>query len=325
MKTNLIVGAGQLGSRHLQGLLKITAAQEIYLVDPSEASLEIARTRAAATATIHYATDWAALPKKFDLVIVATNANVRAAIAKRLLQEYQIEYLILEKVLFQDVAAYQTIGDLIATSSAKVWVNHPRRMFQHYQSIKNVLAENPKAPITLTTMGGNWGLACNALHLIDLCAFLSNDTVEQVDLDWVDPIIHNSKRANNIEFTGTIKGRTRGGSNFLITSWDDTPGDITVQVAANNHRWIIQEGANAKVIHLHHTEAAPGFTETVHPFATEYQSGLTSRLATDLFDTGNCYLPTYAEAASAHIPFIAAALKKYNELNGSESEVCPIT
>jgi hypothetical protein len=256
---------------------------------------------------------------------VATNANVRAAIAKRLLQEYQIEYLILEKVLFQDVASYQTIGELIAASSSKVWVNHPRRMFQHYQNIRAVLANHPQEAIALTTMGGNWGLACNALHLIDLCVYLAGDTVASVDLDWVDPIIHNSKRANNIEFTGTIKGRTQGGSNFIITSWDGAAGDITIQVAARNHRWIIQEGANAKVIHLQHTEATPGFTETVHPFATEYQSGLTSRLATDLFETGNCYLPTYAEAASAHIPFIEAALKKYNELNGSEVAVCPIT
>lgn len=42
----IIIGAGQLGSRHLQGVLKSTYALNVTVVDPSEESLNTARERA---------------------------------------------------------------------------------------------------------------------------------------------------------------------------------------------------------------------------------------------------------------------------------------
>jgi N,N'-diacetyllegionaminate synthase len=41
MKTSLIIGAGQLGSRHLQGLVKYAGQLEIYVLDPSTVSLKV--------------------------------------------------------------------------------------------------------------------------------------------------------------------------------------------------------------------------------------------------------------------------------------------
>ena len=41
----LIIGAGQLGSRHLQGLVKYLGQLEIYVLDPSIDSLIIAQER----------------------------------------------------------------------------------------------------------------------------------------------------------------------------------------------------------------------------------------------------------------------------------------
>ena len=43
----LLIGAGQLGSRHLQGLLKFQKKQFIYVLDRSEDSLTVAKKRAA--------------------------------------------------------------------------------------------------------------------------------------------------------------------------------------------------------------------------------------------------------------------------------------
>ena len=41
MKINVVIGAGQLGSRHLQGLLRLTIKQKIFVLEPSEVSLEL--------------------------------------------------------------------------------------------------------------------------------------------------------------------------------------------------------------------------------------------------------------------------------------------
>lgn len=45
MKNILLIGAGQLGSRHLQGIAKIDFKANICVVDPSEISIEIAKER----------------------------------------------------------------------------------------------------------------------------------------------------------------------------------------------------------------------------------------------------------------------------------------
>ena len=40
-----LIGAGQIGSRHLQGLAKSTLQYKIYVVDPDEKSLSVAKIR----------------------------------------------------------------------------------------------------------------------------------------------------------------------------------------------------------------------------------------------------------------------------------------
>lgn len=324
MKVNLIIGAGQLGSRHLQALLKLKWEQQIYVLDSSVASLELARVRANEIANVHttyFITDWGELPGEFDLVIVATGANVRSQIVKQLLANYGIKNLILEKVLFQDLASYEEIGLLLSEAGTPTWVNHPRRMFSHYQDIKKIIAETNETAV-FSLAGSNWGLACNALHFIDLFAFLSNSAVNNLDFDWIDKVIHESKRLGNIEFTGTVKGIFENKSIFSITAFDGEIGDITLCISTNSNHWIIQEGRAQNIIHL---SKENGFEAQLSTFVAEYQSTLTTKIAESIFENGTCELPTYEEACLSHIPFIKASLREYTEITGIESNLCPIT
>jgi predicted dehydrogenase len=93
MKINLIIGAGQLGSRHLQGLLKLNVEQVIYVLDTSLDSLKISKAREEEihhNNQIHYFSEWDLLPKDFDLVIIATSANVRAKVVKQLIESSSV-------------------------------------------------------------------------------------------------------------------------------------------------------------------------------------------------------------------------------------------
>lgn len=324
MKVNLIIGAGQLGSRHLQGLLRLQQEQIIYVVDPSEISLEMSKERAKEIQhkhTLNFLTDWQTLPSEFDLVIVATGANVRAKVVMQLLESYKVNKMILEKVLFQELRLYETIGNLIKKTHTQTWINHPRRMFSHYQYIKKCInGNNEKANFLIG--GSNWGLACSALHFIDLIAYITDSKLESIDMDWIDAKIHESKRADCIEFTGAIKGTLTNGSNFVISSFDGEVGDVTLCITTTSNRWIIQEGKAQKIIHL---SIENDFNPILTDFNTELQSNVTTRIAEDLFSYGTCDLPTYQQACQSHIPFITSALKKYIELSGNQTEICPIT
>jgi hypothetical protein len=324
MKINLIIGAGQLGSRHLQGLLRLEQAQQIYVLDPFEQSLEIAKDRAKEIPnkhTIKYITDWNSLPEEFDLVIIATGANVRAKITTELLEKYKVKHLVLEKILFQDLESYNKIEFLLKKTNTATWINHPRRMIAHYQQIKEIIADS-KEKVNFQAVGSDWGLACSALHFIDIFAFLSGSNVETLDMDWIDDVIHQSKRAGYIELTGTVKGTLGNGNNFFVSSLQGEIGDVTIYVSTNSNRWIIQEGRAQKIIHL---SKENGFNEKIINFETEFQSTITTRIANDIFEGGNCNLPTYAEACSSHIPFINATLKKIATITTVETTICPIT
>ena len=324
MKINLIIGAGQLGSRHLQGLLRLNQDQCIYVLDPSESSIEIAKERAKEIVNNHtviYVTDWTNLPVNFDLAIVATSANVRSKVVSQLLKNHKPKFLVLEKVLFQDIESYDIVSELIKQTNTPTWVNHPRRMAEYYNKIKEIVVKSEEK-IVFNAVGSNWGMACNALHLIDLFAFLGNSPVEEIDLEWVDNNIQDSKRINCIEFTGTIKGTLKNESNFSISSLDGDIGDVSICVFTNSHRWIIQEGCAQKIIYL---SKENNFNEVITSFTTEFQSTLTTRIAEDLYKTGQTSLPNYEEATASHKPFIEAALKKYTKITGIETTICPIT
>lgn len=321
---NLIIGAGQLGSRHLQGLLKFTSSkQEIYVLDPSEGALNVAKERADEIQhehTVHYVMDWKSLPHLFDLVIVATNSHVREKVVTELLKSYKVKYLVLEKVLFNELSAFERVEHLLKENNVQCWVNHPRRMIKSYQQLKDKIGDNFVGNFHVT--GGNWGLACNGLHFIDFFEFLSNSKINSIDADWLNDEILESPRKGFIEFTGSIKGTLQNGSTFQISSLDGANSFVTITIFDATDRYIIQEFGTSAIYHL--SQQSKFKLETA-PFVSEFQSGLSTDIVSHLFMNGTCGLPTYQEARHTHEFFIRLLLEKYNKLSGKNSEILPIT
>jgi predicted dehydrogenase len=324
MNKNLIlIGAGQLGSRHLQGLLKLKGKNTIYVIDPSLDSLDIAKKRANEFVhqhIIHFKDNWKDLPDFFDLAIIATNANVREKVVMQLLCGYQIKNLILEKVLFQEIETFEKIATLLEKKNVRTWVNHARRSYKSYCNIKKQL--NSEIPKVYQITGGNWGLGCNGLHFIDLILYLSGSKISTLDSEWIDKQIIENKRKGFIEFTGTIKGQLENGSSFFITSLKNESSAITITIFDSTSRYIIQEGGTPQTLIL---KGENNFQPESFPFIVEFQSNLTTQLVEDILLTGECNLPSFAEACEAHKPFIKCLLNNYKTITGIETKILPIT
>lgn len=318
----VIVGAGQLGSRHLQGVLKVNTPLSIFVVDPSADSLEIARQRAGEinhSHQVNYLTGWSDVPFTLDIVIVATNSNVREKIVIYLAENYKIKYLILEKVLFPALDAYQNVEILLEKSGIKTWVNHPRRMFQSYQMLKTEMSEAPKI---FQVTGGNWGLGCNGLHFIDLFAFLASSEIKTIDTSKVDREVLRSKREGFIEFTGTISGTLTNGSTFTVTSITGEPSATTITIFDADSRFVIQESGTPAIFTMRKVN---NFRCEEAKFQMEYQSSLTTSLVNSLVENGTSLLPTYKDACRSHFPFIDSLLTNYRDATNSTDKILPIT
>lgn len=325
MKNIIIIGAGQLGSRHLQGVLKY--AKEplcIFVSDPSDEALQTSKERAAEIEhahELHFIKHSNQFPTTAEVAIVATNSNVRELVTSDLLEKTSLKYIILEKVLFQDIAAYDRVQDLISKYPTQVYVNHPRRLTPTYVALaEKISAIGGRSFFSI--VGENWDLGCNALHMIDLFAFLSHSAVKSISTEGIDTAILESKRQGYVEFTGTITGLMENNDAFSITSLPGERGPLTLQIATNGNRWLVQEGGTKTVLHL---EAANNFAVKQHDFFQDFQSNLTTQVIADLLENTSCGLSTYDEAAHTHKVFITALLKKYNSITNLNEIKCPIT
>lgn len=323
MKTSLIIGAGQLGSRHLQGLVKYLGQLEIYVLDPSIDSLKIAQERETEITHKHkitYTESWETVPVFFDLVIVATNANIRESVINKLLVHHKVRFLILEKVLFQELEAYQRVHDLLVKYNVITYVNHPRRMFESYINIKVNIEINCQS--IFNVVGGNWGLGCNTLHFLDLFVYLSGKKLLDININSIDDELLESSRKGFKEFSGTLTGHLIDGSFLSITSLKGESSPISVTIFNNEQRFIIQEGGTPQTFVLEKTNL---FNCKNDSFKVQYQSELTTNIAVGLLENDFCLLPTYDEARHTHELFLTKMLEKYNKITGLQATILPVT
>jgi len=319
-----IIGSGQLGSRHLQGLAKIDMEINIEVVDLIVQSLELARKRYEEipanpnVKSISFFQSIEDLNNSLDLVIVATNADIRYELVVQLLRAKKVKNIILEKIVFQRVKEFDNIIKLFKQHKIKCWVNCPRRVFPFYRDLKSMIS--PGEAVSISVQGGDWGMACNSIHYLDLLAYLSQDTNLLVDATHLNSELISSKREGFYEVSGLLIGNI--GDN-RITLWGgkkEVPTIITLMT--ESLVVIIDEGRG--IIQSARKDSNWEWTSEEKKIVY-YQSELTHLVAKDILIGGDCELASLHESAELHKPFLTELIRFYNEQTGSDIDYCPIT
>ena len=310
----------------MQALAAVSFELEIAVVDPGEVPRRVAEERWLAVGghegVVSYYSNIEDVPerdRRVDIVIIATNANVRLDVIERIFLFFSVDYLVLEKVLFQSIDEYHKAQALFDLNSPKgVWVNCPRRTYPFYLEIVN---EGLCCQISdVHVFGGNWGLACNAIHFVDLVSSLTNRGIKNIGTDGLDSEVVESKRAGYVEFTGAIDVEFDGGINLKIESFKDSISPIKVVINTKTHRLEVCEFERTLEI----------FDKLTHKSSTRnidvpFQSSLTSSVVQDLLSAGSSALPIYSESAGLHIPLVSAFEDFYKENSTCPLERLPIT
>lgn len=312
-----IVGAGQLGSRYLQGLSKCQNPLRIYVQDILTESLLQAERRwqevdgHSSHHEVSFHSEIKECSQQLDLAIIATAANSRPEVIKELAQHSVVHYWIIEKVLAQSTQGLDEIqfhvGDALA------WVNTPRRIVHWHQRIKAQLQLN--SPLHLTVSGGSWGLACNAVHFLDLMAWWSGEYLVAVSSDQLEDSWTEAKRAGYWEIYGTLIATFSEGSTVKLIS--DTSGTPTylIQLSDGKGTWKIDEGGGTAI----YTDGSE--LNGRMPF----QSEMTANLVDEILDIGNCMLPSLNTSIEIHRIFINAMLEHWQRHSKPTAKFIPIT
>lgn len=322
MKNICIIGAGNIGSRHLQGLKKVKFPLSIEVVDPSIKSLEIARQRyeqveSSVNHKISFLSNLSKVSKKIDLAIIATNSNVRRKVTEQLLTTSSVKYLILEKILFQYPDDYQNTEKLLIKKDCKTWINFSMRTMLFYNDLKGKI----KGPIQMIVSGSQYGLITNAIHFIDYIAFITGNYDFTVDTKGLDKNPIESKRLGFLELNGTLNVYFKDGStgSFICFKDGDTP--FIIEIFSSNYRAISKESERKAWISSSRNHWKWEEVESDIP----YQSDMTNKLVEEILGSGTCLLTPYKDASKLHITFLNSLLQFLNEPSNKKYSLFPFT
>ena len=319
MFTILIAGSGQIGSRYLQGMFYCKIPLNIYVHDISEQSLHTAKKRweqmiESGPKTQHkvsYISKFEKIPEQIDFAVVATNADIRAQVVKQIVKKSEVHYWVLEKILAQSEKALDDISSMTQNSEG-AWVNISRRMMSWQKKIQQHLQND--FPLSARTIGQSWGMACNGIHLLDLVAWWTGETLKSLNNSELDSQWIEGKRKGFYEITGKIEAVYSEGSTFsLESSLDEKPYSFEVDTYEKN--WIIDEQRGV-------------FYSTDGVLITgknDMQSTMTSRLVEALLESGQCDLTNMSESVEMHRVFLRSLLEHWNHVYGTNVDILPIT
>jgi len=315
----VIVGAGQLGSRYLQGVATIREPLNILIVDPSEDSLSVATSRwesSLPTGSEQRLVQSRVLDSvrgSAKLVIVATTAQHRLEVTHEVLSQAQVDYLVLEKNLAQSAEQVRTLCTLVDDVQGS-WVNHPRRLMPVHREISEQLRQS--GPLRVSAHLKNWGIATNATHLLDLVAWWSNHPLVAVDCADLDADWVSSKRSGTMDVMGTLRATYSDGTTLEIVDATEvqmaSSGSITVEYGEGSLR--VEEGP----------PVAADFTGRFFEAPLIPQSALSGPMISTILGTGMCALPRLEETAYIHAMLLDGLVAHWSRTRHSAETWVPV-
>jgi predicted dehydrogenase len=319
MEKILLIGSGNIGSRHLQALCQSDKETVIEIIENNEEAINLTKNRLNEInfsnqkikliwkKTIHECSE------NSNLVIVATLSSGRANIIKNLLEKNHSRFII-EKMVCQSETEYKSILTNIKKYNAIGWVNTRCRYFEFYQEIKSRLKLNP---IHLAMTSSFTGLGTGAIHYIDLFNWITETNDIKLGGEMLLPNILSNKRSKElVEFSGLINGSSEVGS-ISISHFPEKKVPQIISISGQEGHITVDE-TNGKILN-----ASKKFADM--QFKVEYISNITSKIIKDIMETNQCLLPTVQDSYHSHIELFQIFNKHLEKLKNQKITLCPIT
>ncbi len=310
----LVCGSGKLGTRYLQGLLNFNCKSEVYVYDVSSQSINFSKKNLEKypNPNLHelvFSNNLDDLPREFDLIILSTTAKNRSNLIEMLNVKFNIKSWVIEKVLAQSSKEIILIEETLKHKK-NVFVNTPRRVWPLYSKLKSFLTLNFPKQMNIV---GNFGLACNAIHFIDLFAWLTGEKLVSINCDNLDKFWVESKRADFWEVSGVLTAIYSNGSNLIIDS-KVSNDKFNINLIDTCEYFIDEDNGN-----IYEND------ELVIRDNILLQSELTPIIVNLILNDGECHLPTLLESASLHKPFLDSLQIHWNQYNSTQGKILKIT
>lgn len=322
----LILGAGKIGSRHIESLYKSKHKFDIYIVEPS--SVQVKRLNKILSNynkanNIFYFKEIKNFLIVFDCVIISTNSNIRRKLFSNLLKTNKFKNILFEKIAFTSLNEYKLTLKETKEKKINAFVNFPRRGFKFYKNIKAKLIK--QGSISYSLMGSNWGFASNSLHNIDLFVYLTQNTTLVLDSFKIEKIIKSKKRKGYIDINGSITLKNNKNDFMILNDFSSSPAltnilNGAIKIETFKKSFLIYENLG-KLVEINNIDLSIKKYNIKIPF----QSNLTDKFIFKLITQKFSDLPTLDECYLSHSLFIKCLSKQLVKIDNKYKNNIPIT
>jgi len=322
-KKIILLGCGNVGSRHLQALANLPFDIEVSIVEPNKKAQELGKTRLNEVIKdeFDYKFLWYdsinELSSGSDLGIVATTSVGKVEIINQLI-DLGIKRFLVEKIVCQSTEQYNKLLSVMKSNNAKGWVNTNLRCFQAWQKIKEFFQDSDIIHQSIIA-SNTTGPSTNAIHYVDLFSFLTEDYNVKLNGDLLLNQLFPNKRGSNFkEFGGTIVGTTKNGSTLTMTFLPNSNIPNIINIAGIDNHIFVDE-FNEKGFDLAKHQPL-GFK-----FKFEHVSTLTTKIATDILNNDDCILTSLQDSYTLHNELFRIFNQHIKKITNQEPNLCPIT
>ena len=320
----LIAGSGNIGSRHLEGLTKVKIPINITIYDINKKVFRSSKKliknliKEKYIKNIFFTDNIKDLGSYYDIAIIATNSKCRKKVINELYYKTNIKNIIIEKVAFQNLVDFKYILNLFKKNDSNSWVNCPRRMLFLYKNIKKKMIKQKN--ITIIIDGCNWGMACNAIHFIDLLSFITGKKNISINTSKLEKKIYKSKRKGFIEINGQMIIKSEGHKLILNENLLKNKTPI-ITIKNKNYFYEIHENNN----HYYFANKKNNWKRKKYKYRHYFQSELTNILVEQIIKNKKCDLIDFVNSSILHKKLIQSLNKFLNNVTGKKYINCPIT
>ena len=323
VQTVVIAGAGQLGSRYLQGLVNVDKPLDVIAIDKNGFALETSAERwieAGGPDSHHHLrleTSSDAVPTSVDLVIVATTSQGRLDVIKQLIHRTSVQYWILEKLVTNDPAELPLFLECTSHSDS-AWVNLPYRIMGWHQAIKRQLVG--RGPCRVNLDGTNYGLLTNVIHYLDLIGWWMDTSIIDVTFASDTEGFFWSKRTGYIESNGIFHASFADGTVVTMRCRSEPYVEysgvgLTFDISSPGGEWHVDERLGIM------SDSAGHETHG----RIELQSEMTASVVSQVLDGADCGLPHLSEVVLLHQKILSAIQGQWQASPLSEAKLVPVT
>ena len=319
-----VIGAGRVGSRHVEALSKINKDINIFVVDPDQSALDRTRNLFFNNSNnrnkhrIMFSFEVKNINQPIHTAIIATNSDIRKNVIKKLVSNNRIKFLILEKIVTQNIKDFKFIIQLLEDKSIQGFVNCPRRMFPDYQKLRKILKQ--KTNINFFYIDTHWDFASNIIHMLDLFSYFTDINELSVENVSLKRKKFYSKRKGFLDFKGSLLFNTKRGDKLFVSDFGGSKTNGGIHIEGKDFTYIIFE-EDSKIFSFKKKDS---LLLTQNNFSFFQQSELTNILIEKLIDTNKTELININDSYIHHkliLNIFSKHIKKYfPKIKG-----CPIT